>query len=79
VTAVEYLDTMPHAIPEGRILVHNHVRPTRHVNSRGFRAWLDNANDDRYTKCDCSWTPELGDHYRVAGVRPYRTSGEDQS
>jgi hypothetical protein len=61
----QYLDKMPTTIPDGKILGHNHVRPTRHLGSRGFRAWLDNHDDDHYVKCDCSWGSELGDHYRV--------------
>ena len=65
---MEYLYKMPHTIPEGMALVHNYVGPTRRLGSRtrGFRVWLDNPNDDHYIKCDCSWAPELGDHYRVA-------------
>jgi hypothetical protein len=41
---MEYLYKMPHTIPEGKILVHNYVVPTRRLGSRtrGFRVWLDN-------------------------------------
>jgi hypothetical protein len=37
---VTYLRSVPKAIPPGQVLVHNTVRPTRRLGSRGFRAWL---------------------------------------
>jgi hypothetical protein len=37
---MEYLTTRPRTVPAGRFLVHNHIRPTRRLGSRGFRAWL---------------------------------------
>ena len=37
---LEYLDRLPTAVPLNRVLVHNTVRPTRRLGSRGFRAWL---------------------------------------
>lgn len=61
---MRYLTKLPGEIPPGQIVVHNSVRPTRRLNSRGFRAWLD-APADQYVLCDCGWGPELGDHYRV--------------
>jgi hypothetical protein len=61
----EYLTRLPKDLPTGRVLVHNSVRPTRRLGSRGFRAWLDNP-DGKYEPCPCSWAPELGVHYRVA-------------
>jgi hypothetical protein len=64
----EYLQHLPDAIPPGRYLVHNHVRPTRRLGTRGFRAWLQNDLDDREV-CPCKWAPELGTHYRVASVQ----------
>ena len=63
-TTVEYLNKMPTTIPEGKILWHNRVKPTRHLGSRGFRAYLDDPDDDKYVKCDCGWGAELGDHYQ---------------
>jgi hypothetical protein len=55
------------AAPAGKVLVHNNFRPTRRLGSRGFRAWLIAANDDRHGRkvCDCGFAPELGTHYRV--------------
>ena len=65
---IEYLDTLPASIPHGKLLVHNNVRPTRHLGLRGFRAGLVAADDDRQARCvvcDCGWAPELGKHYRI--------------
>lgn len=63
---VEYLDRIPaaDAIPSGRVVVHNQVRPTRHLGSRGFRAWLAPPSD-QLAPCDCGWAPEIDIHYRV--------------
>jgi hypothetical protein len=65
----EYLERLPKDAPDGKWLVHNHVRPTRHLGSRGFRAWLEPPNTDRREVCDCAWAPELGQHYRVSQAR----------
>jgi hypothetical protein len=62
---VEYLFTLPAVIPTNRVLVHNNVRPTRRLGSRGFRAWLSPAGYQHLVACDCDWAPELGQHYRV--------------
>ena len=63
----EYLyNTLPAAIPPGRVLVHNNVRPTRRLGSRGFRAWLATPDPERLEPCGCGWAAELGEHYRVA-------------
>lgn len=64
---VDYLFKLPSSVPEGRWLVHNQVRPTRRIGSRGFRAWLADP-DDRYEVCPCDWAPELSPHYRVASI-----------
>lgn len=64
---VEYLTRLPTQVPPARILVHNHVRPTRRLGSRGFRAWLSAPDDATTEPCDCDFAPELGPHYRVAG------------
>jgi hypothetical protein len=53
------------AVGDGHVVVHNNVRPTRHLGSRGFRAWTQ-VPAERLVRCDCSWAPELGGHYRVA-------------
>jgi hypothetical protein len=60
----EHLVKLPASIPPGRVLVHNSVRPTRRLGSRGFRAWLADPAD-RYEPCDCGWASELGEHHRV--------------
>ena len=62
----QYLGRLPTGVPADRWLVHNHVRPTRRLGSRGFRAWLVKAGADRVEPCGCGWAPELGPHYRVA-------------
>lgn len=59
-----YLYKIPAEVPAGRVVVHNRVRPTRHLGSRGFRAWLAEPSD-RLEACGCDWAPELGEHYRV--------------
>lgn len=65
ITGMEYLLKMPDSIPDGRVLVHNRVRPTRRLGSQGFRAWLERPDPARLELCDCSWAPELGRHHRV--------------
>ena len=60
-----YFDTLPAAVPAGRVLVHNNVRPTRHLGTRGFRAWLTEPDPARLAPCACGWARELGEHYRV--------------
>lgn len=46
-----------------------HVRPTRRLSRRGFRAWLvDPGTGAELARCDCGWAPELGRHYRVKNV-----------
>jgi hypothetical protein len=66
---VTYLTRLPATVPADRVIVHNHVRPTRRVGSRGLRAWLSPAAESLEV-CDCRWAPELGRHYRP------RTKGE---
>jgi hypothetical protein len=51
-------------IPDGVVVVHNHVRPRRRLNWEGFRAWVQ-APTDRLERCGCGWAPETGPHYRV--------------
>jgi hypothetical protein len=67
---IEYLDVIPapSAIPAGKVVVHNSVRPTRRLGSRGFRAWLSTPTG-RLVACDCAWAPELGIHYRIERKR----------
>ena len=63
----QYLSKLPDVVPDGVVLVHNHVRPTRRLGSRGFRAWLS-APDPRLEVCGCGWARELGRHFRVASL-----------
>jgi hypothetical protein len=60
----DYLTKIPAEVPAGRVVVHNNVRPTRRLGSRGFRAWLDEPHK-RLVVCECGWAPELPVHYRV--------------
>lgn len=64
-----YLKRVPakEEVPEGLVVVHNSVRGTRRLGSRGFRAWLAPL-EGRLEECDCDWAPELGIHYRVGAV-----------
>jgi hypothetical protein len=55
---------VPKAIPTGKILVHNSVRPSKRIGSRGFRAWWDEAaNKADWKECRCGWCADLGEHY----------------
>ncbi len=75
-TNMEYLFKMPKAIPPGRVLVHNSVRPTRRLGSRGFRAWLASPDlPPGLQPCKCGWAPELGEHYQPAAIRSARAAG----
>ncbi len=56
----------PGAVPPGMVVVHNHIRPRRHLGWQGFRAWLQSPDDPpALVVCPCRWAPELGGHYRV--------------
>jgi hypothetical protein len=66
---VEYLRRLPKAVPAGSVLVHNHVRPTRHLNMRGFRAWLSQPDLDAFEVCACGWASKLGPHFRVRVIK----------
>ncbi len=59
-----YLSGVPKSVPFGKVVVHNHVRPTMKLGSRGFRAWLAEPSSE-YEVCPCEWAPELDTHYRV--------------
>jgi hypothetical protein len=71
-----YLNAIPREPPPpGQVVVHNRVRPTRQLGSRGFRAWTASTEPGpppesglgwRHTveRCDCGWAPELPAHYR---------------
>ena len=62
--ALAYLKKLPTVIPVGQVLVHNSVRPTRRLGSRGFRAWLS-APNTKLRVCNCQWAPALGRHFRT--------------
>jgi uncharacterized protein (DUF433 family) len=62
-----YLKRIPPTVPPGRVVVHNHVRPTRRLGQRGFRAWLA-LPSAAVEICSCGWAPELPEHYRVRRV-----------
>ena len=62
---MEYLTRVPLTLPHDRVLVHNHVRPSRRLDQHGFRAWLQ-PMEKRLEVCPCNWAAELGPHYRVA-------------
>jgi len=67
----DYISELPDAIPPGRILVHNSVRPAKRMGYRGFRAWLS-FPEPKYVICDCKWASNLGEHYRVGTNDPLR-------
>jgi hypothetical protein len=69
---LDYLSKLPKSVPAGRVLVHNNVKPRRTLSAGGFRAWLSEPDSKRLVACECDWAPELGQHYRVKGVRPYQ-------
>jgi hypothetical protein len=71
---VYFFITLPRSrdeIPEGHVLVHNHMRPSRQLETRdempGFRVWHQPLRR-RIEKCPCKWAPELGVHYRRRGM-----------
>jgi hypothetical protein len=50
-----YITRIPrHGLPEGRVLVHNHVAPYAKIGTHGFRAWTQ-LKTDRLVQCDCGW------------------------
>jgi hypothetical protein len=71
ITPSTYLTRLPKVLPADRVLVHNHVRPTRRLGSRGFRAWLSPPSE-RLTVCRCGWAAELGQHFRVKLIQRSR-------
>src|ERR1700759_4335963 len=66
---LEYVEQIPDPIPEGKILVHNHVSASPYNGNRGFRVWLATPNDE-FVECPCWFAPQLAKHYRVAS-HPY--------
>jgi hypothetical protein len=56
-----------HALPEGRVLVHNNVTPQPKIRMHGFRAWTQ-LKTSRLVRCHCDWAGvDLHGlpHYRV--------------
>jgi hypothetical protein len=68
----DYLGKLPDVILPGKVLVHNQVRPTRRLGSRGFRAWLSKPDPTKLEVCDCGLAPELDEHFRVKRPRGER-------
>jgi hypothetical protein len=64
-----YLRALPTVVPSGKVLVHSHVRPTRTLGSRGFRAWLSSPDPTTLEVCGCDWAPGLGQHFRVRAIK----------
>jgi hypothetical protein len=54
-------------IPDGWLLVHNHVKATPNARSgvRGWRVWLARPAAVKCIACDCGWESHLGAHYRI--------------
>ena len=59
-----YLFGVPAGVRTGRVVVHNHMRPTRRLGEGGFQAWTQ-FPDERLVVCDCGWARGLSEHYRV--------------
>jgi hypothetical protein len=72
-----YLFRLPKTVPAGCVVVHNNVRPTRRLGSRGFRAWLSLPDPATLEVCPCAWAQELGQHFRVS--RLYTTQSANES
>jgi len=61
-------DTLPHSVPAGKVLVHNHVShvATTPSGERGFHGWFEQPDASRHQeleRCDCGWTRLP--HYRL--------------
>lgn len=39
--AKRYVANVPRKVPEGRIVVHNHIAPAAEIGFRGFRVWTE--------------------------------------
>lgn len=75
--------TVPKAVPEGRILAHNHIMHTARTRHgvRGFRCWVWAPEDipEHFAPCPCGWSglPHYArkDHIEATGGRAH-TSAE---
>ena len=55
---VHYEGVLPTVVPEGKVLVHNNVRPNTKdqvPGVRGFRAWTEKPSP-LLIRCDCGWS-----------------------
>lgn len=71
ITPDDYLSVVPKAVPPYKLLIHNHVQPSRALWRGCFRLWLLDTRRhdvDSVEPCPCGFAPELGTHYRVKGV-----------
>jgi hypothetical protein len=57
---MEYLIKPRRFLPIGKVLVHNRVKSW--LGSRGFRAGLDDPDEEKYEVCICGWEPRLIHH-----------------
>jgi hypothetical protein len=65
-------------LPEGHVLVHNHVLPQYMLGLNGFRAWTQ-ILDDTLMVCPCKWAGrDLHGlkHYRMAFANPWAWEDE---
>jgi len=64
-----YVDvgTVPYSVPEGRVLMHNHVQHDADTPSgtNGFRGWTDSKPPPGFVRCHCGWAHGLP-HYARA-------------
>jgi hypothetical protein len=61
--------TVPDSVPEGRVLMHNHIRHGADTPSgtHGFRAWTASRPQLGFVRCHCRWAHGLP-HYARADV-----------
>jgi hypothetical protein len=64
-----YVDdgTVPHSVPKGRVLMHNHVLHDADTPSgtNGFRGWTEPEPPPGFVQCHCGWAHGLP-HYARA-------------
>jgi hypothetical protein len=52
----EYIERIPRKIPEGKVLVHNHIRLQRPIGRNGSRMWIQDLNDSiAFCPCGRAW------------------------
>jgi hypothetical protein len=64
---MRYVNSIPRKIADGRVLVHNHIRPQKPIGWNGFRVWTERLTD-ALEICDCKFAGlDLHGlvHYRV--------------